>query len=192
MKKFTITTAAALALAAAGGAVTQYYVDERFEGTWPPAGWRRVTGSWGQESRGPWGKYALGLCMTTAQKPIYTTLESCPFTVPAKSTVYWHFCHREETMGGVGSAGAEFYLRYDGSSENIVKVPLVWGRWKHAYGSAQVAEAKPLRAGFSGWVWAWPGHSAYVILSLDNVQFTDESLVAVTPSSLGRIRAMFR
>ena len=192
MRKLTITKAAALALAAATAAATQYYVDERFEDNWPPAGWRRVVGGWQQESGGPWGNYALGYATTTGQKPVYTTFESCPFTVRANSTVYWHFCHAERTLGVAGSAGAEFYLRYDGSSEYIVRRPVTWGGWKHEYGSAKVAEARPLRAGFSGWVWAWPGHSAYVIISLDNVQFADESLVAVSPASLGRVKALFR
>jgi len=187
-----VTAVAAMALAAVAGGVTRYYVNETFEGNWPPAGWRSVTGVWQQESRGPWGKYALGVAQTTGQKPVYTTLESCRFTVRANSTVYWHFCHAERTMGVAGSAGAEFRLRYDGSSEDIFRAPLAWGGWKHAYGSTKVPEARPLRAGFSGWVTAWPGHTAYVLISLDNVQFADESLVAVAPASLGRVKALFR
>ncbi|NIT36801.1 MAG: hypothetical protein GTN49_09910 [candidate division Zixibacteria bacterium] len=192
MSKLAITTAAALTLAAAAAGATQYYVNENFDGNWPPAGWRRVTGGWMQESEGPWGNYALGYRTTTGQERAYATLESCPFTVRANSTVYWHFCHAERTLGVPGSAGAEFYLRYDGSSEDIFRTPLTWGEWKHAFGSAKVAEARPLRAGFSGWVTAYPGHSAYVIISLDNVQFADESLVGVSPASLGRVKALFR
>jgi hypothetical protein len=193
MSKLAIVTAAALgALAAAAGAVTQYYVNERFEGTWPPAGWRYVAGAWLQETGGPWGKYAFGYRTTTGQNRVYTTFESCPFAVRANSTVYWHFCQAARTLGVPASAGAEFYLRYDGSSENIYWKPLTFGEWKHVHGSTKVVEGRPLRVGFSGWVTAWPGHSAYVLMSLDNVQFADESLVGVSPISLGRIRALFR
>jgi len=187
-----VITAAALALAAAAGAATQYYVNEKFEGKWPPAGWRSVVGAWQRESAGPWGNYAFGYRTTTAQERVYATFESCPFTVRANSTVYWHFCHAARTLGVPASAGVEFYLRYDGSSKNIVRTPLAFGEWKHVYGSAKVPEARPLRAAFSGWVAAWPGHSAYVLISLDNVQFADESLVAVSPASLGRVKALFR
>jgi hypothetical protein len=191
MNKLAIITAVAFALVTTSGA-TQYYVNEKFEGTWPPAGWRVVTGGWLQRTEGPWGNYAFGYRTTTGQNPAYTTLESCPFTVPANSTVYWHFCHAADTMGVPASAGAEFYLRYDGSSENIVLTPLAFGEWKHVHGSTKISEGRPLRAGFSGWVTAWPGHSAYVLISLDNVQFADESLVAISPTSLGRVKAVFR
>jgi hypothetical protein len=191
MRKLAITAAAASALTAAAAGATQYYVNERFEGAWPPAGWRVVAGGWVRETGGPWGNYALGYRTTSGQERVYTTLESCPFTVRASSTVYWHFCHAARTLGVPASAGTEFYLRYDGSSENIFSTPLAFGEWRHVYGSTKVAEARPLRAGFSGWVTAWPGHSAYVIITLDSVQFADESLVAVSPTSLGRVKALF-
>jgi hypothetical protein len=192
MRETAMIAAAALALAAAAGGVTQYYVNERFEGAWPPAGWRVVTGGWVRESGGPWGNYALGYRTTTGQERVYTTFESCPFKVRANSTVYWHFCHAADTMGVPASAGTEFYLRYDGSSEDIFREALAFGEWKHALGSTKVAQAKPVRAGFSGWVTAWPGHSAYVIMSLDNVQLADEPLVGVAPASLGRVKALFK
>jgi hypothetical protein len=184
-----VMVAAALA---APALAMKYYVREDFDGAFPPEGWVRVCGGWTQGAEGPWGPYAIGVVNTTASTPVYATFESPAFTVPPAGKVHWQFWHDEDTMGVPGSAGAEFYLRYDGTSEYACNLVLPWGEWKLQIGDAVVTRGGAVRAGFSVWVTAWPPQSAYGIMYLDNVRLADASMVGVAPASLGRVKALFR
>jgi hypothetical protein len=186
---YCVVVAAALAVPALA---VKYYVREDFDGAFPPEGWVRVSGGWVQGKEGPWGPYAIGVVNTTASTPKYATFESPAFTVPPASKVHWQFWHDDHTMGVPGSAGAEFYLRYDGTTENVYFQVLPWGEWKLQTGDAAVTRGGALRAGFSVWVTAWYPHSAYGIIFLDNVRLADGSMVGVSPASLGRVKALFR
>ncbi len=199
--RITFILVALLAAAATAGAT--YHLDERFEGRFPPPGWRVAhagDGGWHQSSGpGPYYHYATGNAgvplplASGSRASAWAELMSPTFGLPAATIIYYRFSYcTDQTTRGDAMMFAEFYMVYPDTGERLVD--LIYDHveypWKEATGSVVVAKKRPFIA-----VWrveydiSVPG---YFMFNVDNAQLSDENVVDVTPASFGRVKALFR
>ncbi len=195
MKRVLIIAITA-ALAAAAADATDF-VNEKFEGSFPPPGWTTkyegtASGYWTQREGGPWGKYAQGIVSSYEQGYVRITLMSPEFNVKANTKVYYFFHHRFEWYGH-STVETDFYIAYvPPHSGNLIDFGLgVDGEWGSSTGWKVFGLSGRVKAYWRVWVtnyWRQAGGA----LSLDNVVISDEDPSAVSPASLGRVKALFR
>lgn len=177
---------------AAAGATT--YMDERFEGSVPPAGWMQsgYNGSWGSGGGGPYGNYASGSALANWPNSGGATLWSPVLPFPAGRTLYYRFYQygSHNYFSGVGYA--RFYIRNAPGTADLINrqwpTPFNWrevggeGVINAAGGVYVVLQVSaPLYGHYGG------GVSFYV----DTLQIGDEPFTAVAPASLGRVKSLF-
>ncbi len=66
------------------------------------------------------------------------------------------------------------------------------GQWREATGTASVTQAQPVQCWWRFTSTSYNGHGGGLGLSIDNCQLTNEPMTAVAPTSLGRIKALFK
>lgn len=191
-----LLVAAALALTAAGAA--KDFVNEDFEGAFPPAGWTTAyegngSGRWSRASDGPWGCYAYGSASSAEAGLVRAIFMSPQFNVKANTKTYYRFDYGHFDNGhGVG--GAEFYVAcVDPPGADLVYTKLeVPPKWVERAGDFSSAVDRRVKACWR--VWAdcyWRYH--YSFLFFDNAIISDEKRYpGVAPTSLGRVKALFR
>ncbi len=194
MQRLTFIAVALILPAAAFGT---YYLNEGFEGSqFPPPGWKKKqTGSgiiWYRNGGGPWGYYADG----GGEPPVGTegsaTLESPPINWEKGKTLYYHFKWRFGIGGSMGG-NAGFYLTYADTQHQLVswRVRFNWPDWDTLYASVVVTRTAPIIAKWQVDAWS-VGMVTSIDFNVDGVKITDESMAAVEPSSLGKVKALFR
>ena len=190
-----IAVAAALAVAAAEA---KDYVNEGFEATFPPRGWTTKyegegDANWKKAGGGPWGSYAYGTASSNEKGLARATLMSYEFDLKQNTRVYYRFAYWWGDHGH-SSADADFYITYVGAPYgNLVyrKLPVAW-EWKVHAGDVVNDRAARVKACWRVWtINYWRYHDAY--LALDRIIISDEKrFPAVAPTSLGRVKALFR
>ncbi len=184
--------AASLAPSAAAAKV---YVDENFDAGKMPDGWSARTAGEGSANYGFVAR-AGGYCYwaaVTVRDGQYglVELKSRQLAVPV-GTLYYLFDFTSYSYG-TATVGKRFFVRYDGSSNDIKYVSLPTNSdWHVEGGSFYVGEAKPIIAYWAISAGAAPGRYGTGSMGLDNVKLFDEASVAVAPASLGRVKALFR
>jgi hypothetical protein len=183
---------AVLAAAAAGATV---YVDERFEGSVPPPGWRvkLQDGEWTGAAGGHPGRCARGEVRPEFQHLGYADMFTPPLSVGAGRTVYYRFYYRGGYQGGAYYADWFFALSYQGSPSTFIASFLLpaAANWTLREGSARVNRSVPIEAWWSvAGVYQY-GSQAVIWMTVDTAQIADEPFTAVAPASLGRVRALF-
>lgn len=190
-----VAAALATALAASGAAEAKVYIDEDFDAGRMPTGWEaRASGtgyaSYSFERRG--GGYAF-YAQVEAENGRYAAVElTAPqFTVKPR-TLYYRFGFASSSYGSA-TAGKGFYVKYAGASSSFFYEGLPpASNWHFETGSFYVAEEKPIVAYWEISVAAAPGRYGSGSMWLDNVIIADDANFAVDPTSLGRVRALFR
>lgn len=187
----------ALALAAAAGALT-YYLNEGFEGTtFPPDGWTTQTSPnavWERSpSWGPWQYYAYGHAYVPPESTEAGWLFSPEMSIPLNQTVYFFFRYYI-SVGSAFSFQNNFALVYADTGYSVVSRSLspTYGSWVVSSGSGIVQRNAPVKGRWYFAASTYRYYSAYVTMNVDDVWFTDESTAAVRPSSLGRVKALYR
>lgn len=182
---------AALAHAAA-------YVDENFEGGVPPARWTSSkSGSgagWDPEEAGPWGKYAVGWASSSASAERWAKMNTYSFDVPANATFTFRFDYKYGHGGFEAENRATFSLLYATQPEEVfTSHPItLTSTWRVFNGNPSSPRGGLMKARFEVWVRnRHPQHVAVYAWDVDNVVIT-ASEPAVEPTSLGRVRALFR
>jgi len=182
----------------AASAVGLDYVNEDFEGSFPPAGWTTAYGgtgnaSWSQASGGPEGKYASGSASSFGDGLVWATFMSPEFNVKGNTTVYYRFDYGL-WGNGHGVEGGEFYIVYADEPARRLQYRELEGlpSWAEFAGSAAVSADDRFKACWR--VWAddyWRYHFAF--LFIDDVIIADQPRhPAVEPASVGRVKALFR
>lgn len=194
MKKISVYLAGAvLAGAAAYGA---FYLDERFDGPFPPQGWTWQGGtlsSWSLRTNGPWGNYAYGVARVVGTTGSTATLNSKQVPFPIGRRLYYSFRALADCVMSINPRW-EFWILYAGTEEPLAyhewRGPFYPREWRCIEGSAVVAQAVPVFARFrvSAWGNTIEGHAEFHV---DTVQIADVTLTAVAPASLGRVKALF-
>jgi hypothetical protein len=147
-----------LALAGAaffvGEAEAVKYLDERFDGAFPPPGWSLQVGTlsgWKLEADGPWGNYAYGWAGVRGTMGSTAVLDSKPINVPVGRRFYYNFRALIDCLMSI-NVRWKFYLLYDGTEEPLEYVewsnPFNPPEWRCIEGSVVVAKAKPVFARF--------------------------------------------
>ena len=191
-----LVVAAALALAAAAAA--KDYVNEDFEGSFPPAGWTASyegnnSGRWEQLGGGPGGCYVHGSVSSWQEGLVATTFMSPGFNVKGNTTVYYRFDYGL-WGNGHGVEGGEFYIVYAQTPARRLQYRELEGlpSWAEFTGSAAVSADDRFKACWR--VWAddyWRYHFAF--LMFDDVIISDQPRhPAVEPASVGRVKALYR
>ena len=194
MKKVLIIAVAG-ALAAAVGA--KDFINEDFEGAFPPPGWKKVIygdAHWDKSTReGPWGFYAAGTAKSWEYESSRATLSSAEFNVKAHTKYYYRFDYKANEYGN-GSAGCEFYIkRVEPPGGTFLNVNLPWCLdWVERRGVFYATVDARVKACWRVWVECyWRGGEAG--FRVDRVIISDEKrFPAVAPASLGRVKALFR
>jgi hypothetical protein len=184
-----VVIAGGAALAAAAAATV--YVEEDFEGGFPPTGWI-AEGRWSQEFGGPSGAFAAGVvgCGVGSAHGDFKTYE---FAVDANETVYYRFDYRAYDAGYPSTWGADFYLVYTDPPNEVIKGETLRTAyaWKEHAANAVASRAGSARAYWHlrvTCVWRWAGAEVH----LDDVAIGDQPDVMVAPASLGSVKALFR
>jgi len=180
-----------LVAAAAAGATR--YLDQRFNGSFPPGGWSIVNYNgceWYGGTGGPNGNYAHGTGAPPSYESGYAILDSPTMNIPQGTTVYYRYQY-SFGIGGVMSGDARFYLLYTDNQSILASYGISSWSWAWASGSAAVTRAAPIRAR-----WHFSAGSAgmptFIEYCVDTCQITDEPMDAVAPASLGRVKTLFR
>ena len=185
----------AVTAALAATALAADFVREGFEGsTFPPAEWKVETngngsGAWRREAGGPWGAYALGMVSSVGYEDPWAVL-STYFDLPARTIIYYGFYYRAQ---GEGNYATNFRITNLGMSGGYLVPPLPLGNtnWKYLSGFAFNPTATYVKAVWSVGCGPSAGTSS-AVLGIDRVTITDEDPYAVAPTSLGRVKALFR
>ncbi len=200
MKKAKAMTAALTVATLAAAAQATVFVDERFNGSVPPAGWFNYSqygGYWERSMmEGPAPPFALATAAAPWNQPevAIACMATYDMSVPVKNTLYYRF-HQRFTFG-VYSTGLSvaFYLYYPDSSQKFHERTDLWNsRWVIVDGSAAVTRATAVRA-----AWRCTGkamssmHPGGCCLWIDTVQLSDVPFTAAAPISLGRVKALFK
>ncbi len=115
-----IVTTLALAALAYGTA----YVDEKFEGGFPPPQWTVTRSSggagWDGVSGGPTGDYAKGWAFSMGGSESWARLDTFAFRVPANATVEFRYDYKYVYGGLAAPNYAEFSLFYVGPPEQVI------------------------------------------------------------------------
>ncbi len=200
MKKLALWCGlAALAGAAfcVGEAEAVKYLDERFDGPFPPPGWSAQGGTlsgWELHANGPWGNYAFGWAGVRGTTGSTAVLDSKAVNVPRGRRLDYSFRALANCTMSV-NVRWEFWLLYAGTEEPLEHLewrgPFYPVEWRAIGGHVIVSKSLPVFARFS--VTAWgntiQGHGEYWV---DTVQLADEDLSAASPASLGRLKALFK
>jgi len=195
MKKIVLLVAA---FAFAGSvAETVKYIDERFDGSFPPPGWSRRGGTlsgWKLRANGPWGNYAFGWAEVRGTTGSSATLDSKHVRFPIRRRLYYSFRALADCTMSINPRW-EFWLLYAGTEEPLEYLEWrgpFWPReWRCIEGSVFVGKTLPVFARFrvSAWGNTIQGGAQFYV---DTVQVADEELTAVSPASLGRVKALFK
>lgn len=193
-----IVLATAVALAAVALAHAAPYVDEKFEQGVPPPRWTASKSGpgagWDPETGGPWGTFAVGWASSSAGAERWARMNTYDFTVPDDTALSFRFSYRYGHGGFEADNRATFSLLYAAQPEEVItsrriSLTSTWGVFS---GSASVSRGGVVKARFEVWVQnRHPQHVAIYAWDLDNVVI-DVSEPAVSPTSLGRVRALFR
>ncbi|MGD8718545.1 MAG: hypothetical protein PVH29_06935 [Candidatus Zixiibacteriota bacterium] len=195
--RIVIAVAAAWAVAVGVGTAKDF-VNEDFEGTFPPPGWTTFyegTGdaSWSLAYGGPGGRYALGGTSSWEQGLVRATFMSPEFEVKANTRVYYRFDYDHHENGHSGG-GADFYITYVQPSQgNLVYVPLEsTSDWEERSGDLKNDLNATAKACWRVWTTNyWRYHFSF--LMVDGVIISDDARYpGVEPNSLGRVKALFR
>lgn len=195
MKKILLL-AAALAFAGSAAEAVKY-IDERFDGSFPPPGWTWRGGTlsgWTLRANGPWGNYAFGWAGVRGTTGSAATLDSKRINVPIRQRLYYSFRALADCTMSINPRW-EFWLLYAITEEPLAYLewrgPFYPREWRCIEGSVVVGETSPVfaRFGVSAWGSTIQGHAEFWV---DTVQLADENLSAVSPASLGRVKALFR
>jgi hypothetical protein len=185
MRKLAILTAAALCALAACCVWGYRFVDARFEGSWPPSDWeikKEGSGDWYWEW-GPWN--AAG---SVADAPGRAELWSKSFNPGANNLVYYRFdAYRDKEPYSSQGKFALYYADPPVAVFHSRDIERPYRKWYVISGTVVPALNRPVRAVFSI---AGGGRG---FLNVDNVVLMDrEPEPAVSPASLGRVKALFR
>ena len=188
----------AAALAAAGFADAAVYVDENFEQSVPPPGWTSSKSGegagWDAEGGGPWGTYALGWASSSAGAERWAKLETYTFAVPAEAELAFRFDYKYGHGGYEAPNRATFSLIYAAQPEQIFASHgmLLTSTWRVFEGTAVATRGGLVKVRFEVWVQnPHPRRVAIYAWDVDNV-VVDAGEPAVAPTSLGRVRALFK
>jgi len=195
MRGLVLAAAFAAAFVLVGAAEAKVYIDEDFDAGRMPSGWQARAGGNGYasytfERRG--GGYAF-YAQVEAENERYAEVElTAPqFTVKPR-TLYYRFDFASSHYG-TASTGKGFYVKYAGASSSFFYEGLPSAsNWHEETGSFYVAEERPIVAYWRISVGAAPGRYGAGAMWLDNVRVFDVGDFAVEPTSLGRVRALFR
>jgi hypothetical protein len=185
----------AIMTAAATAATSKDFVNENFEGAFPPPGWKTVSyaeGEWMKFPQGPWGCYAWGHAYSSEYGLCRATLTSPEFNVKAKNKYYYRFDYSHSQVG-YGTGGAEFYIKFvEPRVGTFLNVQLPETEWTERRGVFYATVDARVKACWRVWTECyWRGHSAWVYF--DRAIISDEKrFPAVAPTSLGRVKALFR
>lgn len=192
------TVIVAVALTAASFACATAYVDEDFGGSFPPPGWTTRSGGgsagWDVEGGGPWGSYAVGWAYSTDNVERWAELDTCAFHVDADTAVEFRFDYKY-VYGGIEAPNyAEFSLFYAGAPEQVIGTDRVarTSSWREEKGDMPAPKAGSVKARFKVWVRNPSSQSSIYEWAVDNVLINDKEGHAVAPTSLGRVKALFR
>ncbi len=196
MKLSFAIVAAALASAALAGAAP--YVDEGFDNGVPPPRWT-VTKSgegagWDSEEGGPWGKFALGWASSSAGAERWARMDTFAFEVPAETALTFRFNYKYGHGGFEADNRATFMLLYAEEPVEIFasRAIALASSWRALNGRASATRGGLVKARFEIWVQnRHPQRVATYSWGLDNV-VVEASEPAVSATSLGRVRALFR
>ena len=107
-------------------------------------------------------------------------------------TLYYWFDLSSYHYGTAGVSG-DFMVRYSGSSSNIFYDSLPSNSdWHLESGSFYAGESRPIVAIWDLSGGAAPGRYGNGSISVDNVVIADTPDIGIEPTSLGRVRALFR
>ena len=179
---------AALAVVAVAGATTPPpFVDEDFEGSrFPPAEWS-VDGSgvWGWSNP---GGYADGYATSTVGHTAECSITSPPFHLEGGSRVRAAFRY---VATGYGGAPTDHAIVLRGGGHHIANtLPRTTGWTKYEWLSPSAPAYDDFRVSWVATIYS-PYSSGTGILRLDDVVITLYN-IPVAPTSLGRVRALYR
>jgi hypothetical protein len=196
--KLWFTVATALVWAAAFAHATAY-VDENFEGGVPPPHWESsksgAGAGWDGESGGPSGTYARGWATSTADVERWAKMDTYVFDVPPNTTVEFRFDYKYGHGGFEAPNRATFILLYAGYPEEVITSfgMELTSTWRVFERKVVPPRGGLVKARLEVWVRnPHPRRSATYIWDVDNVLVADEAYHAVAPTSLGRVKALFR
>lgn len=186
------------ALAAAGLADATVYVDEDFEESVPPPRWTSSKSSegagWDPEEAGPWGRFAVGWASSSGGAERWAKMETYSFTVPAEAELAFRFDYKYGHGGFEAENRATFSLFYATHPEEVFAsyAMRLTSAWRIFSGKASGARGGLVKARFEVWVRnQHPRRVAVYAWDLDNVVVNTRE-PAVSPTSLGRVKALFR
>ncbi|HUV85743.1 MAG TPA: hypothetical protein VMX79_01365 [bacterium] len=186
------------ALAAAGLTDATVYVDEGFEQSVPPPRWTSsksgAGAGWDPEEAGPWGRFAVGWASSSKDAERWAKMETYSFIVPAKAELAFRFDYKYGHGGFEAENRATFSLFYATQPEEVfASYGLgLTSTWRVFSGKASAARRDLVKARFEVWVQnRHPQRVAVYAWDLDNVVVNTRE-PAVFPTSLGRVRAIFR
>jgi hypothetical protein len=187
----------AAALAAAVLAAAAPYVDEGFENGVPPPRWTStksgVGAGWDPEEGGPWGKFAVGWASSSAGAERWARMETFGFEVPPDTTLTFRFNYKYGHGGFEAENRATFSLLYATQPEEVFasRAMAPAAEWRVLSARTPATRAGTVKARFEVWVLnRHPQRVATYAWDLDNV-VVDASEPAVSPTSLGRVKALF-
>jgi hypothetical protein len=179
-------------------AFAENFVNENFEGRFPPEGWRKEIegyGRWIKSPNGPWGSCAWGTAGTTGTGYSRAALFSHSFYLERDVYVYYKLNYNVNWgIENEGIVWTRFLLYYDqpGSGYLLRRTLPDSGYWPECSGRITNSKAGRLKAGFKAEVRTYGG-GGFIMLLVDNVIVSDRKISpAVSPASLGRVKALFR
>ena len=181
-----------------GGASAKNFVNENFEGRFPPDGWTKEIEGYGQwiKSRSWRGSYASGTAWTTRTGYSKAALLSHSFYLERDVYVYFRFNYNLNWyIENEGVIWQRFFLSYDPPRSGYLFSRILTaghGSWPECSGRVMNRKAGKFKAGFKAEVRTYGGNG-WVYLAADNVIISDRKIPpAVAPASLGRVKALFR
>jgi hypothetical protein len=186
------------ALAVAAPAYATGYVAEKFEKAVPPAKWTvKTKGSagWTQRTGGPWGNYARGAAASSNNNESWAKMDTYSFNVAANTTLEYRFDYKYGHGGFAAPSYAKFYLFYVGPPEEEITSAgmALTSKWVVFTGKPVAKRSGAVKARFEVWV-KNPDtrHTAVYAWDVDNVVIAKAANHAVSPTSLGRVKALFK
>lgn len=188
MSLLTLAAVLGTLLASESGATPPVkYVDENFDGAFPPPGWiAEGTGNWvwRREYEGA-NPHAFGRAWVTGGGESSATLHTLEFHLNAGSYVRVKFRYKSTDAGYINISRN---VRIGSFWSEGLRYTTKWINFDRATGPCPSPGKYRLR-----WrIWAsggWPGGE--IILRLDDVLVTDIN-TTVTPAALGRVKAIFK
>ena len=188
-----VTTLALTAAAYATG-----YVSEKFEEGVPPAKWTvksKGSAGWTERTGGPWGRYARGAAASSNNDESWAKMDTYAFNVAANTNLEYRFDYKYGHGGFAAASYAKFYLLYVGPPEEIITSAgmALTSKWVVFTGKPVAKRAGAVKARLEIWVKnPDPGHTAVYAWDVDNVVIAKAANHAVSPTSLGRVKALFK